>query len=388
MKNYFLSKKYIICVLSFFLFFMIRILFTSLVSVFLLDQGYSALMISILSATGLIASFFVVPIIGKYTDIYGNQNTSALLLIISSIAGGIFAFSKNILCTGVLYCIVIICINTLHPIIEKQATQTDFRYSSVRIWGTIGNAIGTQLGGMLYQYISSQSVYIVFAFCAIITWLVLDKESKGTKTISRNSTSSLKKKSLKMSALFFLYIAVVFFFYAALDSKTLYLVAFLKESGFSVNGASTILFFASLFEIPVILFGGNVINKAPSKLLVLSCLNLQGIQLLVYAYFSSHSIIIISTLFTNSVISMLYIMVNMKVINEIIDSDYQLTALTITTGIRSLAAVIGQTFGGQLIDRYSYHHFFILLLSFILIAILITLVIKFPRGKDNLHIYT
>lgn len=388
MDNQYISRKYITCASSFFLFFMIRILFSSLVSVFLLDQGYSALIVSIVSAIALIASFFAVPIIGKQTDIYGAKNASTLLLIISGIAGLVFAFSKNLLLTGILYCVVIICINTLHPIIEKQATQTDFNYGSVRIWGTLGNAVGTQLGGILYQYISPQSVYIAFAIASVITWQVLDKTSKKPKTSVRNDKSMQNKRSLKLTALFFLYVVVVFFFYAALDSKTLYLTAFLKESGFSVNGASTLLFFASLFEIPVVLFGGLLIDKLSSKLLVLSCLILLGIQLSIYAYFSSQSIIIIATLTINSVVSMLFIMINMKVINEIIDSNHQLTALTATTGVRSLAAVIGQTIGGRLIDLYSYRHFFILLSSFILLAILLTLVIKFPRRNNNLHLYT
>lgn len=388
MKNQYFSRKYIACVSSFFLFFMMRILFSSLVSVFLLDQGYSALTVSIVSAIALIASFFVVPIIGNYTDIYGTNKVSTLLLIISSITGAAFAFSKNLLLTGLLYCIVTICINTLHPIIEKQATQTDFSYGSVRIWGTLGNAVGTQLGGILYQYISPQSVYIVFALTSIISLIGLEINSNGRIRSDINDAPAQNKKSLKPSVIFLLYIVVVFFFYAALDSKTLYLTAFLKESGFSVNEASTILFFASLLEIPIVLFGGHLIDKLSSKPLVISCLILLGIQLSIYALFNSYVIIIIVTLATNSVVSMLYIMINMKVISELIDSNHQLTALTVITGVRSLAAVVSQTIGGQIIDLYSYNHFFILLSSYIILAILLTLTIKFPKRNDNLHLYT
>ena len=181
-----------------------RILFSSLVSVFLLDQGYSALTVSIVSAIALIASFFVVPIIGNYTDIYGTNKVSTLLLIISSITGAAFAFSKNLLLTGLLYCIVTICINTLHPIIEKQATQTDFSYGSVRIWGTLGNAVGTQLGGILYQYISPQSVYIVFALTSIISLIGLEINSNGRIRSDINDAPAQNKKSLKPSVIFLL----------------------------------------------------------------------------------------------------------------------------------------------------------------------------------------
>lgn len=386
-KQYF-SKKYIESVYSLFLFFMIRILFSSLVSVFLLDQGYSALNVSAVSAAALAASFFAVPIIGKYIDAYGAKHTSAILLFVSSISGIAFAFSKSLLLSGLSYCVVMICINTLHPIIERQATQIDFIYGSVRIWGTIGNATGTQLGGILYQYISPRSVYITFALVSITAWLALDKVPKNAGPGCEGAASKGNTEHIKTSHVFLLYIIVVFLFYAALDTKTLYLTAFLRTSDFSINEASTILFLASLLEIPVVLFGGRLVDKLPGKRLIFFCLMLLFAQLSIYALLGSHGVIIAATLLTNSVVSMLYIMVNMKVINEIIDTNHQLSALTVTTGVRSLAAVVGQTIGGRLIDVYSYQHFFMLLSVFTLLAMLLTLVIKFPDHNDNPSLYT
>ena len=60
-------------------------------------------------------------------------------------------------------------INVLHPIIEKKATTTAYSYGSIRIWGTLGHAFGTQIGGICYQHISSESAYILFSFGLMIT---------------------------------------------------------------------------------------------------------------------------------------------------------------------------------------------------------------------------
>lgn len=384
--NKLLSRAYINNVASFFLFFMMRILFTSLFSVFLIDQGYSALNVSIVSTVALVASFFGVPIIGRATDIYGQKRICVFLLLISAAFGILFAISKNLIISGVSYSIIIVCINTLHPLIERNATQTEFHYSSVRIWGTIGNAIGTQLGGILYQYISPSSVYISFTIISIIMLIMQKNSSK--KTIQENTNPPSKNiEPLKISSCFVMYIIIIFLFYAAMDSKTLYLTAFLQSVGFDINSASTILFFSSLIEVPVVLFGGKIVDKWDSKKLVVSCLILLIIQLTVYAFLTSHIIIIIATLLSNCVVSMFYIMINMKVIHEMIDNDHQNSALTITTGVRSISAVIGQLVCGKLVDMSSYHLAFTVLAGFVLTALFISFTIKFPHNSKSSTLY-
>ena len=384
-KHYF-SPRYFLHISSFFLFFLLRILFSGLVSVFLLAQGYVASVVSTVSAVALVVSFLAVPLIGKLADVCGVKRISTMLLILSSIAGTVFAFSKSLLLSGVLYCLIILCLNTLHPIVERQATQTSFSYGSIRIWGTLGNAVGTQLGGIMYQYVSPQSVYILFSLVSILTCIVFSKISKNCAPHSKASSTDVVRPS-RLPAVFFLYLAVVFLFYAALDSKTLYLAPFLNVSGFSVSRTSSILFLASLFEIPVVLLGGRFIDKHPCKPLVLGCSALLVCQLCVYAVSTSHILIILATLLTNSVVSMLFIMINMKVISELIDADHQVSALTITSGIRSLAAVIGQTISGYLIDRYSYRHCFILLSCLAIFALLMTVGVKLPKCNGSSDLY-
>ena len=64
-------------------------------------------------------------------------------------------------------------------------------------------------------------------------------------------------------------------------------------------------------------------------------------------------LIVPATLAVNSVVSMLYIMVNIQILPRIVESDRQISALTITAGIGNLVAVIGQTCGGYIWDRSS-----------------------------------
>lgn len=388
MKSLTHTFKYIESSSVFFLFFFIRILFTSLISIFLLERGYSALNVSLISAISLIATFFLVPVFGKYYDLYGGKRTSTILLLAASIFSIIFAYAENFPILALSYSIVVVCINALHPYIEKSATQTEFSYGFIRIWGTLGNAAGTKIGGMMYQYVNPHSIFILFCILSITTLLIINVNTENRNIMKSDKLENAQKKALNFSTLFVLYLIICFLFYAALDTKNLYIVAYLKSIKFSVNSVSTILFIASLFEIPIVLFGGHLVDKLQLKTLLACCLTLLLIQFLTYAAHSSYNLIIIVTLLVNSVASMLYIMINMKIIKEIMNEQYQLTALSLTTSVRSLSAITGQMIGGKIIDNYSYSLLFIILTIFILLAIITLVFIKFPKSNNFHNLYS
>lgn len=379
-------KQYAVCACAFFLFFATRILYSSLFSVFLLDQGYSASQASGVSAAALLASFFLVPVFGRYGDQHGADRMTAVLLCAAASAGAVFCLSRTLWLTGLLYTVMTVSINTLHPVIERRATRTEFSYASVRIWGTVGNAAGTQAGGILYQYLSPASVYLAFSVLSVITLLFLLKR-KDDDVPSGHSAPSEGGQKWKYPGVFILYLMVTFCFYAAMDTRTLYLTAYLKATGFSVSGASTVLFAASLAEIPVVLTGGRLVDRLACRTQLFAVIALLGIQLTVYTLWSNHAILIAVTLFTNSVVSMFFIMINLKVVAAIADAGHQIAALTAAAGIRSLAAVSGQLLGGLILDRYSYFTLFFVLTMFLILALILTSTMKFPNRASAAQLY-
>lgn len=366
--NFKFTKEYMFHILMYFFFFSSRIIFTGLMSLLLFDKGFSAYTISLVSSISIVVSLFLVPYLGHLCDKRGANRISVFLLLVSCILGITFAYSGSLILIIICYSGVMISINVLHPIIEKKATTTSFSYGSIRIWGTLGHAFGTQAGGICYQYISSEVVYFLFGIGLLIT---LFSMKSITKTDTHNLISHEKvysgfKRTMKKELI--AYIGIVFCFYAALDSKNLFITPYFNSVGFSVTATSSLLFVASFFELPLVVFGNNLINKySRSKLITIAILILIC-QLSCYAFSSNQLLLIISTLVSNSFTSMLFIMINLRVISELIDEPKQITVLTVISSIRSIAAVFGQTIGGKIIDIYSYNLFFVFLILLAVIS--------------------
>ena len=356
----------------YFFFFSSRIIFTGLMSILLFDKGFSAYTISLVSSISILVSLALVPYLGHLCDKKGPEKVSIFLLLVASISGGAFACSSSLILIITFFSGVMLSINVLHPIIEKKATTTAYSYGSIRIWGTLGHAFGTQIGGICYQHISSEAAYILFSFGLMITLFSMRSITK----YNTNSPDSHKNIYWGLNGMItkelIAYTAIVFCFYAALFNSV----------GFSITSTSSLLFAASFFEIPLIIFGNKFINTYSRRKLVTSAIIILLCQLLCYAFFSNQVLLIIITLLSNSFTSMLFIMINLRVISELIDASKQITVLTAISSVRSISAVFGQTLGGKIIDIYSYQFFFMFLI--LLATLSVILAVSFMDNTPTL----
>ena len=78
-----------------------------------------------------------------------------------------------------------------------------------------------------------------------------------------------------------------------------------------------------------------------------------------------------------------FIMINMKVIATIIDSQHQISALSIVSTFKSFSSIIFQALAGYLIDLYSYQFFYIFLFGFAVIGLVLCIIYKIPSGNEH-----
>ncbi|MGZ7244401.1 MFS transporter, partial [Streptococcus pyogenes] len=69
----------------------------------------------------------------------------------------------------IAYSWVLLIINGANPVLEKIAVSSPYSYGKIRIWGTIGFAIGTQISGLIYDYISPQAIFVAFILAMILS---------------------------------------------------------------------------------------------------------------------------------------------------------------------------------------------------------------------------
>lgn len=95
--------------------------------------------------------------------------------------------ANNLLLLTIWYSAVLMLINGVNPVMDVLAARSPYTYGKIRIWGTFGYAMGSQLAGLIYKFISPQAIFIVFIGMMCVSIL-------GVLGIEPNRISILKKR--------------------------------------------------------------------------------------------------------------------------------------------------------------------------------------------------
>ena len=93
LKHY--KNSYLSYFLMYFFFFFSLAFFSGFISVYLMDQGFSASQVSFVVSCSYVLSVIVQPFIGKLNDLYESKYVNSILLLIAGISGIIFIFLKS-----------------------------------------------------------------------------------------------------------------------------------------------------------------------------------------------------------------------------------------------------------------------------------------------------
>ena len=175
-------KRYKNSYLSYFLmynfYYLSWAVFSALISVYLLDKGFKASEVSLVVSTSFFASMVFQPFIGMLSDRFDVKKVNFVLFGLAALGGFAFMFASSLITITIGYSFVLTLINGTNPVMEKIASSSPYQYGKIRIWGTIGYAIGSWLAGIIYQFISPEFIFI----CFVITMLLCIIGLFGTET--------------------------------------------------------------------------------------------------------------------------------------------------------------------------------------------------------------
>lgn len=361
-------------------------LFTVLISVYLLNMGFKSMDVSLVVSMSFIFSTLAQPFIGHLSDRLDHKKVNISLLLISGVAAIGFLFSKQIISIAIFYSIGSLVLSGVNPVVERMAITSSFRYGSIRIWGTIGYATGSQLAGFIYDYISPQAIYIGFVVSVLLCALGIYGTQQVKETVVKVDSTENKKGSLKTfmsNHIFLTYLVISGIFGGVSSVAWTYIPAMLVNNGLSVNLSSTIIFVATLFELPLVFFSHKFMNRFSNKALLMMILIILIVQYAAYSLIPILAVKIVATLLCKHVAGMLFTMVNLKIIATIIGSEFQIGALALVGTIRSLSSLAFQNLGGYVIQTTSYEIFYLTLMAFAILALIITFFYKLPKGNES-----
>ena len=281
------------------------------------------------------------------------------------------------------YGITLSLLNGVNPYIERLATTSPYSYRSVRIWGTIGFASGSQLAGLVYENLSPSSVYLFFFVSILAAALgvsgaqekAVDKAEDKEKTKASNG----HWKSILSVRVFLFYLLVASMIYAVTNLNSTYLPVLLQEEGVSVSAISTVTFLQTLMELPIIFLSPYYMDRLTNSQLLRCLFALLAIQFSVYAFLPVPLVQMFASILTKAVVTMSFVMINLKVVSAIVRPQYQLSALTLVSALsKNLTTIVMQNIGGNLVDLFSTGTLYAILAGISVLGLVITILKKLP----------
>mgnify|MGYP002516720084 CR=1 FL=1 len=385
MKNF--CGKYKNSYLSYFLmynfYYLSWALFSALISVYLMGKGFKASQVSFVVSASFLASMAAQPLIGMWNDKYDMKKVDTILFVIACAGGIVFMLSDSLIMITVSYSLVLAMINGVNPVMEKVATASPYSYGKIRIWGTIGYALGSQLAGLLYDRISPESVFIAF----VATMLLCVAGLLGTEMDAGNHQQKNGEKvrilDLFKNGKYVYYLCICVIFYGITNMSNVFIPSMLTDKGLDVGIASVVLSVAVFCEAPLVFFSYKFMDKVSNKTLLFVAMGLLCMQCAVYGFNLPMPFIILATLIAKHPAAMLYIMVNLKVINTLIEEKQQITALAFVATLKNLAAIVFQNIAGQILDASSYSYLFLLCFVCMLGELVLLAFFRIGSGNDK-----
>lgn len=364
-------------------------LFSVLISIYLLNKGFLPSEVSLVVSFSFFTSMLGQPAIGVLSDQFGNKIVNTLLFTLAGIGGIYFVFAKSLAEIVIGYSFVMTLMNGTNPGMEKIATLSKFKYGSIRIWGTLGFALGSQLSGLIYDKIAPEMVYVAFVLSIILSILGVLGTEEDLATLRRIKNSKNRRKTNTNALHLFknkplmIYILISGIFYGATSIGNIYIAPMLENEGIQVSLVSTILSLAVLVEMPIVFFSHKFMDKTANKKLILIAFIAIVIQTFVYWLNFWTPLTVLATLLFKHPPGMLFIMINLKVVNTLVDEDYQITALALIQTFRNLSSIIFQNISGQVLNFTTYQNLYLIIFIIMMLGLMIVNSYKIPSGNDK-----
>lgn len=360
-------------------------LFSTLISVYLLDLNYSARDVSFVVSMSFVTSMVLQPFMGMLNDKIGVKKvtlTSFCLVILGAIY---FLRAKTLVELMLGYSFVLMFINGVNPVLDSIAATSPYKYGKIRIWGTIGYAIGIQVAGLIYRYISPQAIFMTFILTmslAIVGILGIDVDS-GLGHSKEHFSIFSGLKELMTNKIYLYFIVITAIYSGVTNAGHTYIPAMLKHSGLPVDLASTIISISVICEAPLIFFSYLFMDKFKAKTLLFFPLCVILAQYLVYSFDMPIWSKIIMTLLAKHAANMILIMVTLRITSNLVNPAILMTALAIVQTMRNLGSIVIQSLTGTILDSFGYTSMSFFWASMILLSLILVYFIKLPQTENQ-----
>lgn len=382
------TNSYLSYVILFFFYDIAFAFFSSMISVYLIGKGYSASQVSLLISVASLAAMVTQPIIGGLNDRFGMRVVNMAMFALTCVSAALFVMAPSYLMIVGAYSLVNLLMNGANPVVERMATSSPYSYGSIRSWGTVGFAVGTQLTGFIYDGIGPEAPYIGVIITMLIAilgfWGTQPRVTETEVAKIESDGEPVSTKDLLTNRKFLYYLVIQVIFAAVTGAAYSFTPAALTDFlGMDASAASTILAIAVVLELPFLLLSSKFMDRVPNKALLLIACGLAIVQVLPFSLNLPLPVVIAITFLCKHPPAIINIMTNMKVVNTIVDPRQQITGLALVKACQNFGVIISNNIGGTIIDALGYPAMYTFLLTTMCVGLVLAILFRVPSGNDK-----
>ena len=380
------TRDYLRHAAIYFFYFFSSAMFSAMLSVYLSDIGLRTTEISLVASGAGVFTMALQPFFGMVYDRLGRGRLlSVLLLCGSAVTGVLFSLTRSVPALFILCGLSMALINSVGPYFERMAAASMYRYGVLRSWAGIGGALAPQVSGIVLERFHPVVNFSLFAAGAVITAVCLC-------SIGRMSDGAEKKRGVSaaqggqggfLTRQFLLYALVSFLFNGVTGAGRTVIPLMLKQMTGSASVVGSILLGATLMEIPIIVFSNRFMDRLTGRTLLVLAIGVTFAEYVVYSLSPGTMIVCAATLMTKSVTTMLFIMINLKIVMDIVGGGRVMTALSLMATVNQVASVVFTWLAGILAERCGMRLMFAVLAAALIAALALCAALRLPRRQEG-----
>ncbi len=342
------------------------------------SQFFSAINISgeqsgMIFAIGSFSAMVFQPVLGYIND--KTKKSKEILIIITGILFITLLLMNymnsfiGILTLYSIYAIVVFCEMSLMDIVSLS---TDYAFGKIRLWGSIGFAVGALVSGKVIETFGSSSFLYLAAVVSIITGIIILKIPVKINNLHADH-QKVDIKKLLTNKKYIVFVIVSMLFLGTNNGHNSYFAVYFKEIGGSMALLGTTIFLMTLSEVPFMGISTRIINKKGVEFVVTLAILCITIRWGVYFFFSKPSVIAVTFLSQGASVGLFFAGANLF-IRSIVEKNTLGTAITIFMAAGSLGGMFVQYISGVIIEQYGavYIYGFFTILAFVSLVLMLS----------------
>ncbi len=368
----------------FFIVFMTWSSIYTLITLYLNESiGFSVQTVGVFMSLIPLVTLLFQPLWGALSDALGSRKRIVLGLILGTMTVTllmIFVHQKWLVL--VLYSFYILFICGQNPILDSMAInfvnhEGKGTYGGVRVWGSLGYAIGALIFAYFADLWGLGSIFVIASIGYFISFL-------GTRTIYEYPLQPIKGryfkdlKQLLKQADYVWVLIFAFLLVGSFNGGEQYLSMYIRSNGIPVGQLGILNFIAVLVELPCIFYSKRFIQRLGYRPIMILITVVSMLRMVLIGLSSYFAMFVIVGVMRGLVVG-LYIPIFVELISDITIKELSTSAISIYMAISTGIAVFLFTFLGSFVAAMSYEWLFFAYGIVSFLALMIIPKIKTPQ---------